>query len=71
MIEKKAAIIADKEISFLCPERCGKEKLKFNQIGPHNMWFCEKREIVGKKSLLGRNYHLQEQVKANSVDLEA
>lgn len=35
------------------------------------MWFCEKRPINGKKVLLGRNYHLQEEVAKNTRDLDA
>ena len=35
------------------------------------MWFCEKRELFGKKELLGRNWHIQEVVKSHTADLEA
>ena len=73
VIEKEVLNIADKEISFLCPDRCGTEKIKFHQLGPHSMWFCTKKlgPHTGKKHLLGRNWHLQEEVKASTADLEA
>ena len=35
------------------------------------MWFCEKRPIDSKKVLLGRNWHLQEEVENNTRDLDA
>ena len=45
--------------------------MRFNEIGPHSKWFCKTKPILGKKELLGRNWLLQEDVKASTADLEA
>lgn len=71
MITKEVADLAEVKVSFKCRDRCGVEKIKFNEVGPHSMWFCRKKPLLNKKDILGRNWLQQKDVEESTADLEA
>ena len=47
LLEGKAAELAE-TVSFVCPYKCGRRDLKFQEMQQHVIWFCEDKPLETK-----------------------
>ena len=48
ILEADAAALAER-VSFVCPYKCGKRNLKFQELEMHALWFCDQKPVETKR----------------------